>query len=171
VEYNGALHGFVVEPFFQTFHAQGISIGAHVGFLGAEQAKAGLQAAIGIGKVAGNVFTGIFAVGDQFVEQQLAAHQIKYPQAFLGGDQLIVDHGQVARRFHAVFKGAIERGECHVDHLRIGSRRRAGEAIQQVQEGLILAEGRVRKRVVSCVLGECKGAILSGEGAGTAQKC
>lgn len=67
---------------------------ATVTFRAAEQADAGLVAAVDIGEVAGVIFAGFGTVGNKIMEQQLALFEIKNPQAFFAGRQGKINHRQ-----------------------------------------------------------------------------
>ncbi|MNT96734.1 hypothetical protein D3C72_2389010 [compost metagenome] len=55
--------------------------------MGTVQAKAGGEAFILVGKLGGHVFAAVAAMGDEFVEEQLAFFQIEHPQALFGRGQ------------------------------------------------------------------------------------
>ncbi len=56
VDHDGAVAGQIIEARLQTVHAQRITMGSLVTFLGAEQPEAGLVAAFAIGELSGEVF-------------------------------------------------------------------------------------------------------------------
>ncbi|MNP42887.1 hypothetical protein D3C76_1366780 [compost metagenome] len=86
------VEGVIVEARLQAFHAQRITVLADITLLGTVQAQAGGETFVLVGELGRHVFAAVTAMGNQFVEQQLAFFQVEHPQALFGRRQGIIDH-------------------------------------------------------------------------------
>ena len=107
MNHDGPVTGTVIDARLQAIHAQRVTVGALIAFLGTEQAQAGLMTAFGVGELGGEIFTGLLPVGDQVAQYQGLFTQVENPQASGRRGLRVVDDGQVPGLTGAIVDGAL----------------------------------------------------------------